>query len=174
MEIERHPGLSDRSGMTASAYCSDGNCSVGRTYLCVSCYQRAIICSQCDRGQIYCSRDCASRVRHSRLREAGRRYQATDRGRRLHAERSRRYRERNQHVTHQGSAPEATAREIIVTDVVLAVPSSKQTRSAGNKVHYCHFCGCSASEFVRQRFLRPIRGARGARRCRGDQARSGL
>ncbi len=175
MSTESRSKFAGQSSVTAEAYCADGDGAVGRTYLCASCYNRAIICSRCDRGQIYCSRDCAGRVRRARLLEAGRRYQATDRGRRLHAERNRRYRERNRRVTHQGSAPEAIRREITSSDVAPAVAPSKQMPISGNGKHCCHFCGSTASEFVRQRFLRPTRGSRAnRRRRRGAMTRSGI
>lgn len=33
--------------------------SSARFYLCVRCYSHALICSSCDRGQIYCTPECA-------------------------------------------------------------------------------------------------------------------
>ena len=43
-------------------------------------------------------------MRRERVREAGRRYQATERGRRLHAIRQARYRARTSGVTHQSAS----------------------------------------------------------------------
>jgi len=42
---------------------------------------RFLICSHCDRGQIYCAQGCAQTARRDAQRAAGRRYQASRRGR---------------------------------------------------------------------------------------------
>lgn len=77
----------------------------GRFFLCARCRAQVLICSGCDRGQIYCTQACSAAARRASLREAGRRYQASRRGRITHAARARRYRERRNKVTHQGSPP---------------------------------------------------------------------
>jgi hypothetical protein len=77
--------------------------ATGRLFLCARCRAQVLICSCCDRGNIYCEQDCAQRSRREAQREAGRRYQSTRQGRRKHAERARAYRARQQKVTHQGS-----------------------------------------------------------------------
>jgi len=70
-----------------------GHDDVARLFLCAKpdCRAQACICRDCDRGHIYCA-DCAPHARRRSLRRAGRRYQASRRGRIKHAERSRRYR----------------------------------------------------------------------------------
>ena len=75
----------------------------GRLFLCVGCRGQVIICGCCDRGQVYCNDGCAPRARRQTLQAAGRRYQASQRGRRRHAARMDRYRSRQKKVTHQGS-----------------------------------------------------------------------
>ncbi|OLC12338.1 MAG: hypothetical protein AUH29_16285 [Candidatus Rokubacteria bacterium 13_1_40CM_69_27] len=50
------------------------------------------LCRHCDRGDRYCSGTCAERARRTSLREAGRRYQHSRRGRFRHAARQARYR----------------------------------------------------------------------------------
>ncbi len=52
-----------------------------RLFRCDDCDRSASICRSCDRGQRYCSRDCARQARLKAHREANRRYQATARGR---------------------------------------------------------------------------------------------
>ena len=47
-----------------------------RLFLCLRCRDQVVICSRCDRGQVYCGRECASEVRRSKQRKARRRYQA--------------------------------------------------------------------------------------------------
>ena len=103
-----------------------------RRFLCARCRAPTLVCSRCDRGQIYCAAGCAALVRLQSQRDAGRRYQGSLRGRFRHAARTRRWRERQallsvsqgssvarsttQSVTHQGSLLSAS-------DAVLAVPS---------------------------------------------------
>ena len=103
-----------------------------RRFLCARCRAPTLVCSRCDRGQIYCAAGCAGAVRQQSQRDAGRRYQGSLRGRFRHAARTRRWRERQallsvsqgssvarsatQSVTHQGSLLSAS-------DAVLAVPS---------------------------------------------------
>ena len=82
-----------------------GAAASARLFMCAECRAQALICSCCDRGQIYCAGDCAARARRRTRRDAGRRYQTSRRGRLAHAERSRRYRVRCKNVTHHGSPP---------------------------------------------------------------------
>ena len=76
-----------------------------RLFLCAGCHAQALICSCCDRGQIYCAGDCADRARRRSLQCAGQRYQDGPPGRRRHAARQGRYRARDKKVTHHGSPP---------------------------------------------------------------------
>lgn len=103
-----------------------------RRFLCARCSAPTLVCSHCDRGQIYCAAGCAAAVRQQSQRDAGRRYQGSLRGRFRHAARTRRWRERQallavpvarsqiatpQSVTHQGSLLPAS------DAVLVAVPS---------------------------------------------------
>lgn len=103
-----------------------------RRFLCARCRAPMLVCSHCDRGQIYCATGCAAVVRQQSQRDAGRRYQDSLRGRFRHAARTRRWRERQallavpvarsemaspQSVTHQGSPLPAS------DAVLVAVPS---------------------------------------------------
>ena len=106
-----------------------------RRFLCARCSAPTLVCSHCDRGQVYCATGCAQLVRRQSQRESGRRYQGSLRGRFKHAARTRCWRERQallavpvaraevasaqsvtQSVTHQGSPAPAS-------DAVLSVPS---------------------------------------------------
>jgi hypothetical protein len=125
-----------------------------RLFLCGRCRQQVLICSCCDRGQIYCVDGCADAARRQSLREAGRRYQRSRDGRFAHAERNRRYRARQKIVTHQSSPPEAK-------DGLLQRSSAAIVNSAaGARIppiaarHHCHWCGRRCPAFVRQGFLR--------------------
>jgi hypothetical protein len=107
-----------------------------RRFLCARCRAPTLVCSHCDRGQIYCAAQCAAVVRQQSQRNAGRRYQGSLRGRFKHAARTQRWRERQallgvpvarsetappQSVTHQGSpAPASDAVLIAVSTPVAA------------------------------------------------------
>ena len=85
--------MSPKSGERRSnrmAACPNPNCS--RIFT---------VCGKHDRGRRFCSSECAAHARRSSVRVAGRCYQATTRGRQLHAARQARYRERLRRVTHQ-------------------------------------------------------------------------
>lgn len=135
--------------------------ATARLYLCARCQAQVLICSCCDRGNIYCARECAEVVRRSAQREAGKRYQATDRGRRNHAERARKYRAQKK-VTHQGSPLQRT--DDLISEGWAITPSTLRPRRS--LPHFpreaplrCHWCGCRCSPFVRSGFLRRRRGA---------------
>jgi hypothetical protein len=128
--------------------------SSGRFFLCGRCRVQVLLCSHCDRGQIYCGDGCSQVARRRSVQEAGRRYQRSRRGRFVHAERSRRYRLRRKNVTHQGSpAPEPEG--------LLPSPS---VGTANRPVFIatpppitawrCHRCGRRCAEFVRLGFRR--------------------
>ena len=136
---------------------------VGRFFLCGRCRAQVLICSHCDRGQVYCAEGCSQAARQESQRHAGRRYQQSRRGRLAHAERARRYRARRNKVTHQGSPPPPS-------DGLLAANSMGETP----RIHRlqtthrttlltrlpivgrwrCHFCGRRCAEHVRCGFLR--------------------
>ena len=123
----------------------------GRLYLCAGCRTAVLICSHCDRGQRYCTTGCASQARRRSVRAAGRRYQASLRGRHAHAKRQQRYRARmalhslrSQKVTHQGSPPPACADQLSFEPSVPVKPVPGQ----------CCRCHCSLPDWVRQDFLR--------------------
>jgi len=135
--------------------------ATARFYLCAGCSVQVLICSCCDRGNIFCGDGCASAARRSAQREARRRYQSSRRGRRKHAERARRYRERQKKVTHQGS-PASPIDDVIGSSaavaprVVLRVPRAFPQHSSSWR---CHLCGRPCSPFLRTGFLRRRRGA---------------
>ena len=118
-----------------------------RLYHCVRCHRQVIICRYCDRGNRYCSGDCSSLTRQANVKRAGRRYQLTSQGRRLHAARQMRYQRRqNKKVTHQGSPAEP-----INPDFSEGKIKHHKDISEG---YYCHFCGNNQSMMLRRQFLR--------------------
>ena len=100
-----------------------------RLFVCVRCRAQVLICSCCDRGQIYCAGSCAREARYQAQRAAGRRYQASRRGRVCHAARASRYRARQKNVTHQGSPPSRR------DDDVAADATATESRSVAAAAH---------------------------------------
>ena len=132
----------------------------GRLFLCARCRVQVVLCSRCDRGNLYCGPTCSRAVRQASMREAGCRYQASRAGRFAHAERARRYRARRKNVTHQGSARGAPAAllpaETTTTSVVLPATDTAALPAAAS-VPRCSHCGAPRAHAVRQGWLRRAR-----------------
>jgi hypothetical protein len=101
-----------------------------RLVVCARCRAQAIFCRRCDRGQIYCNNDCTELSRQFSMREAGRRYQRSRHGRFSHAERMRRYRSRQNKVTHHGSVMPAADALLIPTSTTSAATASVSIAAA--------------------------------------------
>jgi hypothetical protein len=147
------PGLTAMS--TQSEICAPGcapNLS-GRLFLCSRCHRQVVICRRCDRGQMYCGQDCALEVRRHNQREARRRYQATDRGRRMHADRSREYRARIRCVTDQGPTPGRQPQKACAAAKAAQPPAM----IAAGRVTACYRCGNPVSDRVRLSPISPPR-----------------
>ncbi len=127
-----------------------------RLFLCADCRDQVLICSGCDRGNIYCA-DCAVRARQRSMRAAGKRYQATYRGRMKHADRERRYRARKNNVTHQGSPP-GRLDDLLAENPAAVVVEPSCSDVPRRQRGYCQGCGRRCPELVRRDFLRHRRG----------------
>ena len=128
--------------------------SSARLFNCTRCRCQVVICSHCDRGNIYCGKRCSQTARHQSQREAARRYQRTYRGRLAHAARQRRYRQRRrQKVTHQGS-PREVADETLPTESSTSAQQGESPATVPGDGIRCDFCGRVCSHFLRQTFLR--------------------
>jgi len=137
-----------------SSRCEPADCC--RFFFCARCGTPTHVCRRCDRGQIYCSRDCSSEARRSRQREARARYQASPRGRQMHVERSRRYRARRR-VTDQGLlSSEKPARRPKMANAA-AVADRHRATAGIMSATICSRCRNRFSRFVR---LEPIRKQR--------------
>ena len=157
----RHRRAHDESGG-----CDHDRLPQARLFLCADpdCRAQAVICRDCDRGHIYCA-NCRPHARRRSLHAAGRRYQVSHRGRVKHAERSRRYRARQNKVTHHGSPPHRSD-AVLATDPVVVVEKQSPLDSrppARGQRWCCLRCGRRCSEHVRQGFL-PRRVHRNRRR----------
>jgi hypothetical protein len=138
---------------------------------------QVVLCSQCDRGNRYCSRPCWRLSRDAARREAAHRYQSSRRGRLAHAERSRRWRHRRaarsagdghgrgalgaESVTHQGSQPGVAAAPLAAwthdtasssLDTTPVAPGEHDTTPAAPWI--CRRCAAAQPTRVRQGFLR--------------------
>lgn len=122
-----------------------------RLYQCVRCHTQAVICTQCDHGQIYCGNVCAALARKKSMQLAGIRYQTTFRGKRNHAARQTRYRKRlSEIVTHQGS-PSLPPHALM--DVIENV-TKKTVNEPIKALLTCCFCKKPISDWFRNDFLR--------------------
>ena len=62
-----------------------------RFFVCQLCDEEVAICSHCDRGQLYCSKRCSKQARRESVKESGRQYQKTEKGKAKHAARQAMY-----------------------------------------------------------------------------------
>lgn len=119
-----------------------------RLYHCALCRIQCLICSHCDRGQIYCGSDCSQIARKNSIKDAEKRYQNTRRGRMKHALRQQHYRERlKQKVTDQGS---------LRSSVNALLPSVKIRTDTVKLRPYLTCCCCQkmTSDSIRHDFLK--------------------
>jgi hypothetical protein len=130
-----------------------------RLFLCARCRAQVLICSRCDRGQIYCGRLCSTQARVLAQRGAGRRYQASRRGRFAHAARARRYRARCKIVTHQGSADRGSGDVLPLPAISPATASVPTPICADPQAVRCHLCHARRAAAVRLGFVRRGRWA---------------
>jgi hypothetical protein len=172
----RMPGqYSTHCGLGLRAGAPEPTQTPARLFLCGRCHAQVLICSRCDRGQIYCAEGCARDARRHAQRAAGQRYQTSRRGRLVHASRARRYRARQKNVTHQGSPPHPADDLLMAGAVVIASkppsasPGGVARRSPGHRLGtwHCHWCGCRCPPFVRCEFLRRRLAGTAAKRRRG-------
>lgn len=122
-----------------------------RLFNCARCSEQVIICSDCDRGNIYCGSGCSRTARLQSLHRSNQSYQKSLRGRQKHAGRQRRYRQRQiKKVTDQGSPILST------NDLLPNKPNDHPTRpeQASADYKYCHFCGKPCSSLLRWGYLR--------------------
>jgi hypothetical protein len=131
--------------------CSDDR--PARLLVCVRCQAQALVCRFCDRGQVYCAAACAQSARRRTLRESGKRYQSSHRGRRAHAERTARWR-RQKNVTHHGSPPPGADDLLPPGSPEDASDAAAPADRSGQTALHCHWCGRRCPDFVRQGFLR--------------------
>jgi hypothetical protein len=135
-----------------------GGENVSRLFLCARCRCQVVICSRCDRGQIYCGPGCAQEARRCNQRKARARYQASVRGRKMHAQRSGRYRARHRRVTDHGSVQSGSLSQRAAPAVVTDAAARPDFAISPLRRTSCHCCGKPVSVFLRQSHIRrPLR-----------------
>jgi hypothetical protein len=136
-----------------SARCKRADDFAARFFLCARCRAQALICRSCDRGQMYCSVDCAQEARRTRQCAANKRYQASHRGRIRHAARAQRYRARQKKVTYEGSLQQLS--DALVSEGWAVTASKPKVPEFVPRAWAwrCHWCGCRCPPFVRHEFL---------------------
>jgi hypothetical protein len=168
-------------GVRLRRACDDGQTALGsgRLFVCAWCGCEVVVCSCCDRGQIYCGVDCAGRARRQGLRGAGRRCQQTRRGRRMHAARMARYRAKltqgsvgeadrmpdegwpREIVTHHGSPAPPTGDLLAGDATTMPRDDASPAEPSGRAMTQCHWCGRCCLLPLRRGFLRRCDHRRG-------------
>ena len=127
-------GSSPRVDMTRSA----------RLFLCARCRDQVLMCSHCDRGQLYCGRACSFAGRRERRRQTVTRYQHSRGGRLKHAARTACWRTRRRSrylasagedidkVTHQGCPRSLADASLLACDTPSACELTALTESAAD------------------------------------------
>ena len=124
---------------------------IPRLFSCALCHTQVVICSHCDRGNVYCGTRCSKAARFQSCRSAEKRYQLTPGGRMKHALRQRRYRERlKKIVTDHGS--HSPAQNALLQSV--KNKANKVVISQGDLAKRCCFCRKTVSSWLRNGFLR--------------------
>jgi len=129
-----------------------------RQFCCALCHQLVQICSCCDHGNIYCSNQCAAIARKNSVRQANKRYQNTRRGKSLHAQRQRRYKQQ-QHDRLNGQNEKMTDHGSENIPALVSLSSEQEKTEVINEATnivdktYCHFCGRECANLLRIDFL---------------------
>jgi hypothetical protein len=132
-------------------------CRSARLYQCARCHRQVLICSHCDRGNIYCAGDCADLSRQEKLKEAQKRYEKTDKAKKAKAQRQQRYRQcKKRKATHQGSTI-TPLYDLLLLELEKLKKQLQKCHFTHCIHHCCHFCGAQCQEFLRLFFLAPKR-----------------
>lgn len=125
-----------------------------RLYHCARCHCQVVICSHCDRGNVYCTDGCAPRARQESLRRAQQKYQWSRAGRLANARRQQGYRARQRKkVTHQGSAF-TPSNDVLPRQENSLLTRRRPSGDVEKNLVFCHFCGGACDVFLRFDFLR--------------------
>ncbi len=128
-----------------------------RLFQCARCWVQVKICTDCDRGNIYCSPSCSFPARRRARCAASQRYQRTVRGRQNHARCQQRYREKQRAkikveisaVIDQGSPSNLHELSSPARDEGGVLPKEKPMT--------CDLCGRASNGYIRRDFLNHYR-----------------
>jgi len=126
------------------------NETTGRLYQCSRCLCQVVICSHCDRGNIYCGTRCSGNARSDRRKLVSQRYQSSLRGRQKNAARQASYRMlQMKKVTHQGSL------DLPSNDLLSPPPEGPADPAIPKvkKMNSCFFCNKHLHPALRIDFL---------------------
>lgn len=127
-----------------------------REFTCAICGKTVYVCRRCDRGQRYCSPECARKARHASIRRAAERYRRTAQWRAGNARRQRafylRQLQRQKNLTHHSShrgfpfvtivAPRVAAASSLQINLLDDSQAHAQRGPRFTTVPRCQFCGC--------------------------------
>jgi hypothetical protein len=127
-----------------------------RLYNCQRCHVQVKICRRCDRGNVYCGKDCAAAARKMNARRYSADYQSTPEGRDNHKVREQRYVERKmtQHCSPRASPVPDSAPIGIVDAGKETNDESFADEPTDPQVVLCSFCRRPCGTFAR---LQPLR-----------------
>jgi hypothetical protein len=127
----------------------------GRLFLCGGCRAQVVVCTCCDRGQVYCPGGCAGQARRRTLRQAGRRYRQTGHARQVNAAQMARWRARPREiVTHPGSPAQAAGDLVPGGTATVPCDGAPPAEPLRRATTHCHWCGRLCLPQLRQGFLR--------------------
>ncbi len=121
---------------------------------CPRCQKQFLICASCDRGHVYCGRECSRAARRESRRKSQRHYRRTEWGRENHqdSERDRRRRRRNEARSVGVRSSGVVGGSVRVTAPVLCAAAVASRSSNGVELRYddlcCNICG-RPGRFVR-------------------------
>jgi hypothetical protein len=122
-----------------------------RLFYCASCSQQVVICSHCDRGNIYCGLKCTTAARQKYCKASNKRYQQTKQGRFNNALRQSRFRIRQANKVTDHSSQD------IPKSALLCAAKNNAIKNVINHdlgCIQCCFCNKSSSNWLRHDFLR--------------------
>ena len=137
----------------ATARCSTRNEAsreAHREYRCGRCQRVVSICRFCDRGQRYCGPTCSSLARRESQREASRRYQQTEEGRRNHAARQNNYERRRRETLARQDVEQSG---VPLKKRVGRMRKSSRRQRARIGASTCCWCQRHVSGWVRMSFI---------------------
>ncbi len=139
-----------------------------RLFLCARCRDQVLLCSHCDRGQLYCGRACSFAARRERRRETAKRYQDSRGGRLKHAARTACWRARRgsprhgaggaiDKVTHQGCPLSAADALLLACDTPGACELTTLTEAAADAEPAATAAAVSFAALACRRCAHPLR-----------------